>query len=267
MRKVVVLTFVCICILAATLQAQPAKDIGGVLESKIKKARVEEALKSPVLSFTLHWEWDGRYTKKYSFRNRLRLGKPIEFSLQKGKVEKKTTSCLGVALASGKAVTHKSCFAAPNTSKKQNFVLTGVTLSFQNGRKLSMPAQAVRHSGEFSFLSLPVSFTSGVRLAQLHILPSGQTLQDVYGENFGGVKFSHALQKMDKSSRLSRGLRNRPEKLFSQVRPGEPLFWRGKLVALSAACAEDFWSKIQNGGDNFVWTAFHFSNGAGPLVK
>ncbi len=267
MKNAVVVTAACmLCFLPAVLQAQPDAQVQKVLQSKTQAARRAQALKSPVVSLQLSWRWDARYSKTYRFRNRFRPGSPIEFSIPKGDVKTKTTLCAGAAVSGGKAVTHKNCFAAPNENKKQNFVLQSVSLTLKNGRTLTVPVSKVQYSGEFAFVAIPASFTQGIKLAEVHVLPNGQTLQDVYGEAFGEMKLSHAFKNMESSSRFSRRLRNKPAEVFAKAMPGQPLFWRGKLVALSSATADNFWNKIKNGGENFIWTAFYFANGASQLI-
>ena len=267
MKNAVVVTAACmLCFLPAVLQAQPDAQVQKTLQSKTQAARRVHALKSPVVSLQLSWQWDARHSKTYRFRNRFRPGSPIEFSIPKGDVKTKTTLCAGAAVSGGKAVTHKNCFAAPNKNKKQNFVLQSVSLTLKNGRTLTVPASKVQYSGEFAFILLPAAFTQGISLAEVHVLPKGQTLQDIYGEDFAQMKLSYAAKNMENFPRFSRRLRNNPAEVFTKAMPGQPLFWRGKLVALSSATADNFWSKIKNGGKNFIWTAFHFANGAGRLI-
>lgn len=268
MKQSVVLPAVFMLACAPVWAAQPEQKVEQALQSKVNVARQAQEVKSPVVSFTLNWEWDGRYVEEYSFRNRKTPGKPLRFGIEKGSVETKTTTCLGAVVTGAKAITHKSCFQAPNKKEKEAFQLRSLTLTLKNGRSLLVKAQAVQHSGEFGFVSLPADFVQGIQLAQIRMLPKGKTLEDVYGENFSALRLSYMLKRAGMTRRTHvRRYKNYPSRMFIAVTPGEPLFLQGQLVALGCVTPATVWQKIKSGGRNFVWTPFSFQNGAAKLIK
>lgn len=268
MKYFAVMLGVCLLAGAPVWAAQTGQKVERVLQNKVRAARQTQEIKNPVVSFTLNWEWDGRYVQEYSFRNRKAPGKPIRFGIEKGAVKTKTTTCLGAVVTGGKAVTHRRCFEAPNKKQRENFQLRSITLSLKDGRHLLVKSSALHHSGEFSFILLPQAFLQGVRPAPIHVLPQGKTLQDVYGKNFNEVKLAYTLKG---SAVKRRPMRTRcmyhPSMVVRKIKIGEPLFLRGRLIALNSATPATFWQQIKNGGNNFVWTAFYLENGAAKLVE
>ncbi len=171
----------------------------------------------------LDWEKEIRMRDVMFRHPRPGVGNPV---LQ---VKQRTTSCQGMLLEGNRRV------ALPAVClKEDDFTLKAVHLTFSNQRKASGTGRAVYVQKDIGYVLVKENVTQGLRGIAVASVQEGKTLQEMYGESMTnalhqffasfGVRF-HAVR-----CRIGRPVAR--ERSRSHLKIGEPVIFKGKLVAL-----------------------------------
>ena len=136
------------------------------------------------------------------------------------KTEMKQKKCVGVLLKDSRVATLSEC------AKYKDFELVEVRVSLSNGQTGSGKAGAVSVNDDIAYVRVSSSLTKGLGGLEVTYIPQGNTLQDVYGSDFG-TKLQSFLAGRGVVTRKARLMGHRP-----QLEKGEPFIWKGKVVAL-----------------------------------
>ena len=210
--KKIILPLVCagVCVSAQAASLDAAKLERTMTEQvRLQQARVQ---------ITLYWE---KEVRRRAHRGGVRS---VQNQTQRAK-----TTCQGILLEGNvKVAAPASCF------EHEDFSLYWVELKFTNGKKASgLGDRVVSIQGDLAYILVKRKATEGLIGVPFVKLKDGESLQDAFGENMTtalhqfyssfGVRFKAPRCRIG-SSVLGRR--------SSSLTVGEPVIYRGKLVAL-----------------------------------
>ena len=152
-------------------------------------------------------------------------------------IKTKTLFCDGILIENGSRVlTPSACVQA------KGYQLKKVTLRFKNGEKWTGYNESATVREDLAWLAVPQQVTAHLPSIALAPVPSGKTLQEEYGPDMTQFlrEFYYARGVAYRHLRL--GQNREP----SRLRVGEPVIYKGKVVALVKEAANKFniWSRI-----------------------
>lgn len=207
---------VAVCLAPAAF-CQGTENLEAHLAQAARQAHPQSVISQATVDIAVSWEKKDYYERRVRFHP----GKKIRFVKN---TEEKTTRCQGVLLeGQNRVLTLASCVKA-----QDGFEMTGVELSFSNGRRGTGSPRTVSVKDHLAYLRVSEDLTRGVRGLTAAYIPEGKTLADVYGEDFSQRLFSYFVNK-GVTSPKGRLLGGRKQ---VTLRPGEPFMYEGKLVAL-----------------------------------
>lgn len=142
-------------------------------------------------------------------------------------VKRKQTYCKGTLLQDGEHVLIPAVCA-----HKNKYHLDQVTLKFANGYVAQGSAQVLRTKEDIAVITVNAQATQGLRGLPVAAIPSGQTLQETFGESMKDwlLQFFHRKGIPSRSRRCGRHRYRTRSNPSLQV--GDPVIYNGKLVAL-----------------------------------
>ena len=201
-----------ICLLFVSAVAFCNTNLYTKTERQVSAARLTHAAR---VEIGVKWKKEEAY--------RVRRHRPGRFRYDtKYRTSYKNTSCVGVLLNNGYVVTSSSCIR-----RHSGFRVDEVVLSFSNGKTATVKGRKVRTKGEIAQIQVESSVTQGIIGMEVVSIQEGTSLQDVYGKDFAYALQQFLVSRGVVSPRAARMMGRKPN-----LQVGEPVFWKGKLVAL-----------------------------------
>ena len=139
-------------------------------------------------------------------------------------VEKTKQACKGVVVSKGtRLIVPAVCVS------KENYVLNKIVIRLKTGDQLIVMPENMMIDKDIAWLSVHAAQTHAVPSVAFEPVGEEKSLQDVYGPDM-----TKHLKRFFHARGVSEHRRLRPGKVYapSRLKIGEPLFYKGKLVAL-----------------------------------
>lgn len=139
-------------------------------------------------------------------------------------VEKVMQACKGVVVSEGERLIVPAVCVTKN-----DYTLETVVIHLQTGARITIAARAVITNEDIAWISVRSPAMRSVPYVAFEPVAQGKSLQEVYGNDM-----TRHLQKFFHSRGVVERRRLRPGLVYKEPRlkVGEPLFYKGKLVAL-----------------------------------
>ena len=139
-------------------------------------------------------------------------------------VEKALQTCKGVVVSKGARVVVPTVCVM-----KGNYTLETVVIHLQTGERVTVAAQAVMTDEDIAWISVRSSAMRSVPYVSFEPVEENKSLQEAYGQDM-----TRHLQRFFREHGVVEHRRLRPGAVYGEPRlkVGEPLFYKGKLVAL-----------------------------------
>lgn len=139
-------------------------------------------------------------------------------------VEKAAQSCEGVVVSKGARVIVPAVCVS-----KADYVLNKIVIRLKTGDQLTVMPGNMMIDEDIAWLSVHAAQTRGVPYVAFEPVAQGKSLQEVYGNDM-----TRRLQQFFRERGVVEHRRLRPGLIYREPRlkVGEPLFYKGKLVAL-----------------------------------
>lgn len=140
--------------------------------------------------------------------------------------ETKTNTCRGTLEQGGQRV-----YVTADCVSKKDYALSSVKLQFSNGKVAMGTGRAVSVKEDVAYVAVKKDVTRGLHGLAFSKIPKGQSLQKTFGNQIEDFLLSFFRQKGVPSRGRCR-IGGNPYRRSTTVKVGEPVIYRGKVIAL-----------------------------------